>query len=145
MVTSLSNIPHPGTVCCQTKEAVDVHQMVNNVASIKREKVEVALEWYTSQFQNSCHACGKSLVAYTIIGRGVSKTYTLFHFDCLEVEGQIVRREIKVKVSRRSRRYPDGIKRIDFIGTQSDLLNYVQVIHDAGYETIGMFEGNDHV
>ena len=115
--------------------------MKNQISSVSLQVEEIRLTFRKAgEFSQLCHACKEFLPDNTITAEGFYRTTDKYHFECVKVENQndIVYRDVKVKVKRKSRRYPNGIRHIDFIGTPSDLTGYIKEIEAAGYKVIGV-------
>ena len=110
------------------------HQMINFVPSTYMAVVEVEIEWRNSEFTRLCTDCGEPLPQVGFVGKNPFKS-DVFHMKCVTVERpqDIVRVVLNATMKRKSRRHPDRIQQVEYIGYIQAVDAYKNQLRAAGY------------
>jgi hypothetical protein len=122
----------------RTLRKVMRYEMVNGISRPVWEFEEIEVVWFCSEFHRLCHSCHKPMQSPVLAGKERFWRDNYYHLECVSVKQkkQIIRVLLEVRMKRKTRKNPTGIRTVEFIGLRRRFNPYLWQLTHAGYEVI---------
>lgn len=138
-----SAIPISPTIQALTIKRFDTGHAINGVHKPYCRRIPVYLVVYRNDGW-ICRSCETPIRHGMIVGRNLLES-GLYCLNCVELSGRIqaadlLALELTIKLKRKSRRHPQGLSAMYFVGTAAQLERYKKDLEGAGYPIINQKE-----
>lgn len=131
-----SPIPFPELIEAETIQKIDVGFAINGVHQTDFQRIPVDLAVYLGEGW-FCWTCKQRIYRGMIVGRHAIKS-GLFCMNCMKLSDGIqpddlLAVKLWLRLKRKSKRHPDGLYPVYFLGTRAQLDAYIHETEGAGY------------